>query len=168
MVRRSRTRQLFIRLCHWTPILVALGAMVCIPGCCGNPVPPEDDNGEIVISDEVYIADDDADVAFVEADSTSVVLSYVGNPPDLEVDDILVGGDGGGYLRRVVSVTVDRGTLIVETSEATLSEVIEEGVLEAQGTRCGVGERGGLERACGDEKDRGGGREECQEEQYFG
>ncbi|MBN2564916.1 MAG: SUMF1/EgtB/PvdO family nonheme iron enzyme [Candidatus Eisenbacteria bacterium] len=114
-------------------VLAVLVAVLLFPGCAEGPTEPEDgDDQDIVISEETYIVDDDEDLTFVEADSSSVVLTYVGSPPDIGPGDVLVGGDSGGYLRSVVSVTIDGGTVTVETAEARLSDVIEEGTLEYQ------------------------------------
>ena len=132
MIRRRTTRRLLLRACQWTLVLAVPSSIVCLPGCDSNPVPPENSNGQIVISNETYIVDDDEDVTFVEADSTSITLSYVGVPPDIEAGDILVGGDDGGYLRKVESVAVDSAAVVAQTSQATLSDVIEEGTLEYQ------------------------------------
>jgi len=133
MTRRSVTGQFFLRVLSLAAVLVALCLVVCIPGCSSSVDSDDDDDEEVVISEDAFIVDDVEDVTFVEAGSTSVVLNYVGDPPDIEVDDILVGSDGGGYLRKVVSVTVDGGTITVETAEATLSDVIEEGTLQFDG-----------------------------------
>ena len=138
------------QVCGSLLLLVALCTLAIVPGC--GPKPTEPDGGadqEIVISEETFIVDDVEDVWFDHADSNTVVLGYAGEPPDLQADDILVAGEGGGYLRKVVSVTVDGAILIVETSDATLSDVIEKGTLQFEGVLDPWGamrERGTLEQ----------------------
>lgn len=52
--------------------------------------------------------------------------------PDVEVDDVLVGAEDGGFLRRVTSVERQGSELIAETSQAALTEAVEAGSFEAE------------------------------------
>ena len=50
--------------------------------------------------------------------------------PPVEVGDILVGTENGGFLRRATSVSQADGTVLVQTSTAGLDEVMKLGVFE--------------------------------------
>jgi hypothetical protein len=63
-----------------------------------------------------------------------------GNAPVIEVDDVLVGAQGGGYLGRVRSVDHRGGELVVGIEPAALTDIIENGRLELN-TSVGLGDR---------------------------
>ena len=60
------------------------------------------------------------------------VIEFDGTPPDIEVGDIVVGVEDGGFLRLVTGVTAGKGAapgnkpiLILETLQAALAQVLE-------------------------------------------
>ncbi|MDP7022610.1 MAG: hypothetical protein QGH30_09725, partial [Candidatus Krumholzibacteria bacterium] len=81
-----------------------------------------------VISEETVVLNENSGVTVAEIDSVQIVFDCE-NIDDLpfSVGDILVGEDEGGYLRRVSSVETRRSQVVVQTEEATLADVIEEG-----------------------------------------
>ncbi len=79
---------------------------------------------------ECTVVLDSARVSLVERnDSTGLYVFEVirGPPPDFEIGSILVGAEGGGYIRRVEQVTTVGTQLRVETSIAYVEEAVREG-----------------------------------------
>ena len=50
-------------------------------------------------------------------------IEFSQSVPDIEVDDIIVGDQGLGFLRRVNSVSIQNNVAIMETTQATMEEV---------------------------------------------
>lgn len=67
----------------------------------------------------------------VDADGTTYRYANSGNSQLPAVDSLLFGLDatGGGYLRRILTVTENGAEIIVTTGDASLSEIIDEGEL---------------------------------------
>jgi Notch-like protein len=86
-----------------------------------------DTGSEAVVADEVNVlADEVAAEAAVEEDR--LALPAEGNETLLELEegDVLVSSEGEGFLRKVVSVTQEDGSIIIETVPATLEDVFDE------------------------------------------
>lgn len=62
-------------------------------------------------------------------DTGLIVYTTTEAAPDVQVNDVLIGSTGPGYLRRATSVTFSSGTLTIQTSPASLSDVFESGRL---------------------------------------
>jgi uncharacterized protein (TIGR02145 family) len=88
------------------------------------------DAEDIVINENVVIPEDDPELAIDEVGDEQITISFTGDAPDIEEDDILVGTENGGYLRKVSSVTIDGNIMEVETVEAKLTDAIENGSLD--------------------------------------
>lgn len=70
-------------------------------------------------------------------DSTSLILTsdtvmlnkghleynVIGKAPDIKVNDIIVGADNGGYIKKVTSVNQQPGKIIIESSQGTMEDV---------------------------------------------
>lgn len=84
-------------------------------------------------SKEVVVIDDFPEIRIDEIDEDSVVFGSDGAPgTPIEVGDIVAGSDGGGYLRRVVSVTQSGDRVETETAFVSLAEAVETGVLDGE------------------------------------
>ncbi len=81
-----------------------------------------------VLKDGLVIVDDvpELNVAAVEEDAVSFTTS--GDSP-IQVGDIIVGSDKGGFLRRVEAVSEGKGGVLTQTSKASLAEAIDVGML---------------------------------------
>ncbi len=83
-----------------------------------------------IIADHVRVIDDNPDIILGEVDGNEYVFTYTGSgQPNLQSGDILVGTENGGYLRKVVNVTLDGQQMHVETEKASLAEAVEQGSL---------------------------------------
>jgi len=101
----------------WSFCVVAL-ASVTLLGC------PETG----VVKDGLVVVDDvpQLNVAAVEEDAVAFTTS--GASP-IQVGDIIVGSDKGGFLRRVEAVSETKGGVLTQTSKASLAEAIDFGML---------------------------------------
>jgi hypothetical protein len=83
-----------------------------------------------VLEDGLVIIDDvpEIEVTAVTADSVALGVGSRAAAP-LQAGDIIVGSAQGGFLRRVDAVSESRGSTIVKTSDASLNEVVREGLI---------------------------------------
>jgi len=93
------------------------------------PVPPE-----IIIADNVVVIEEEGTVTLESIDSTTFTYSFVGDQPDIETGDILVGDEYGGYFRKASSITSQGNQLIIETEDAALVEAILQGSFQITDT----------------------------------
>jgi uncharacterized protein YjdB len=76
---------------------------------------PADDSFELISTDE-------------ELAAGTLKYSYTGNPPIIEVGDVLMGVEDT-YLRKVVSVTQGGGQVIAQTVQAAIPEAVDSAVV---------------------------------------
>ncbi|MCK4306009.1 MAG: hypothetical protein KAY24_17350, partial [Candidatus Eisenbacteria sp.] len=108
-------------------LLVLLG-LAFIPACSNDPSKPEEP--VTVISDETVVIDEVSGISVASIDTRLIVFdASAGDPENLPFGerDILVGTENGGYLRRVASIEVAGDSVLVQTEDAVLAEVILEG-----------------------------------------
>lgn len=116
---------------HW--LLILLG-FVFISSCSEDPTGP--DQPTTVISEETVVIDEDSGISIVSIDSSLIVYdASQGDPANLPIadGDILVSVEDGGYLRRVAAIEVNGDSVLVQTDEAVLAEVILEGGISWSG-----------------------------------
>jgi formylglycine-generating enzyme required for sulfatase activity len=114
-------------------VLVVLGSHLF--GCSEDEervTGPETGTDSLVIKENVVAMDTTDSLWVVSMDSTGMVVGYGGVEPGLDVGDVLVGSDGGGYIRRVTAVTVEDSVVWVETEFGTLADVIERGLFRLE------------------------------------
>lgn len=104
-----------------------LGAagLLLLGGCGSDIVEPPPVSSAIVI-DSVQLS--------LTPDSTGqaagrYTFRVLGTAPAIEPDDIIVGAQDGGFLRRVVSVSSIGGEIEVQTTAAALAEAVQDGTL---------------------------------------
>ncbi len=120
----KRTKLLFVML---------IVASLVIFSCSDDSTGP-DDNDEVKIADNTVVINDDIETEPSQINENSIVFEYDQTEPDITVGDILVGyNDTTAYLRKVTDILTSQGTMTVETSQATLDEVIEQGSFEWSG-----------------------------------
>ena len=81
-----------------------------------------------VLEDGLVIVDDVPEIEVTGVSADSVSLAGRAASP-LQAGDIIVGSAQGGFLRRVEAVSESRGSTIVKTSDASLNEVVREGLI---------------------------------------
>ena len=94
------------------------------------------------VSPEIVVLQDATMSAFIRKDGTTYYFgSSAAQIGALTPGDIIVSGEGEGFLRRVLSVKTVGGQYAVETSDATLEDAITEGTVslarEFTGTNAG-------------------------------
>src|SRR5262245_12136316 len=57
------------------------------------------------------------------------VFSHFGSDPRIEVGDILVSDEGDGYIRKIVSITINGNTYTIQTTQGTLEDIYKQGRL---------------------------------------
>jgi len=63
-----------------------------------------------------------------------VVSFFTGSEPPFAVGDIIVGSDGGGFLRRVTDINTDDDVVTTATAAASLAEAVDNGSLSGEVT----------------------------------
>lgn len=85
---------------------------------------------DTIISDKVVILEEEPDVSLDIIKDSTYTFKFTGAPPEVSKDDILIGTENGGYLRRVMSVTIEDSSMIIETDYAVLTDAIITGTLD--------------------------------------
>jgi len=81
---------------------------------------------KIIISDSTYIVPENDSLELVSKLDSVLVFEYVGLPPNIRAGNIIIGTDGGGFLRKVTDVDTTSGDrIIIYTSEASLVDAVE-------------------------------------------
>jgi DNA-binding beta-propeller fold protein YncE len=113
--------------------LVALVAgCAAIAGCgADTPTEPRGGGSGAKISDDVFVVDEKVGLSLVEAADTLLVYDVSGRMPVIPPRAVIVGTDGGGYIRRVRSVLADGNRLLVRTTKAVLADAVFAGILDA-------------------------------------
>lgn len=85
-------------------------------------------------SEEVIVLDEFPTISLDEIWGDIVSFFTGGEATPFEVGDIIVGSDGGGFLRRVTAIDQDQGLVTTETELASLAEAIDDGSLSGEVT----------------------------------
>ena len=83
-------------------------------------------NNNNVLAKEVLIVEKDTAMTLDSVKDNTFTYSYSGSSPKVQSGDILISEKGGGYLKKVISVQDQSGTLIVNTEQASLTDAFEE------------------------------------------
>lgn len=96
-----------------------------------DPEPDPTTDGPIIADNVVVISDESSNLISSEADLESgiYIIEYTTTPSAVVVNDIIVGDEEEGFLRKVNSVTVSGNTQTMETEQATLEDVFEEATI---------------------------------------
>jgi len=108
-------------------IIILLSISILIVISCENPTPPDDNDEEIILSEETVVIDE-TNLSEPDIDSTGTFYSYTftGNPPDINVNDVIIGQTDYGYLRRVTNVAINGNEIVLQTEQACLTDAIKE------------------------------------------
>ncbi len=85
-------------------------------------------------SEEVVVLDNFPSISLEEVWGDVVSFFTGGESTPFEVGDIIVGSEGGGFLRRVLAINQDRNEVMTETEFVSLAEAVEDGSLDGQVT----------------------------------
>ena len=131
--------------------LVALAAgCAAIAGCgADTPTQPRGGGSGVQISGDVFVVDEKTGLSLVDADDSLLVYDVLGRMPAISPGTVVVGADGGGYIRRVRSVLADGRRLYVRTTSAVLGDAVIAGILDAT-TSIGFSGSGGAARNVAD------------------
>lgn len=130
---------------HWLLVLVAVIMLAGLLAACGGPVtpstsgdPPGTVDTQTIIPDTTKVADADTRAALTSYDSDSGVLKFSKGTPvlaNLKPDDVLVSEPSNaapsGYLRKVTAIRQDGPDIVLETTQANLTDAISQGDLKA-------------------------------------
>lgn len=110
-------------------VLVLVFSTMVISGCSKKkstePEPPD-----TIISDKVVVLEEETDVSLDTVRDSTYIFKFTGEPPKVSKNDVLVGIEGGGYLRRAISVTPEDSSITIETGYAVLTDAIIKGSLD--------------------------------------
>lgn len=97
-------------------LVFALGAVIAVSGCASAP-------GEAGVNDRLTVIDQ-----AVEVQPDRLILPRVGNDSllDSQAGDILVSGQGAGFLRKVKTVAITGDDLVIETDPAAMTDALNE------------------------------------------
>lgn len=85
---------------------------------------PTEEVPEAILSPDVIVIDD-AGLGFVSESDGVYVLRFVGDAPDVHPGSILLSATGEGFLRKVLSVSIEGDTIYCNTEQATLEQAFE-------------------------------------------
>ena len=93
---------------------------------CGKSGP------KVILADNTKIPEKDSTFQAVSVEQNKLTFTYLGpaSASNVQVGDILVGGTGGGYLRKVESLDIQGNILTAQTSQASLEDAVKEGRLQ--------------------------------------
>jgi len=116
--------------------LIRFSSLICILlvlSTCkkdNDQIPPEG----VVIAKEVKVIDDNTwKDQFISLDTSNYTITFSNNPSSIQqiIDgDIILSSLGEGLLRRVKNVSTVNDQIIVQTEDATITEVIQQGLIE--------------------------------------
>ena len=89
-----------------------------------SPTGPSDTTDEAVISDTAIVVEQQENITLDTLTEDAITYTFTGQTPDISTGDVLVSGEGNGYLRKVKSVTVEGDKVTVETEQAALTDVV--------------------------------------------
>ena len=126
--------------------LVALAAgCAAIAGCgADTPTQPQGEGSGARISGDVFVVDGKTGLSLVDAGDSLLVYDVLGRMPAIPPGAVVVGTDGGGYIRRVRSVLAGGNRLVLRTTKAVLADAVFTGILDATTS---IGFSGGGEAA---------------------
>jgi len=101
---------------RYSKLLVVMAVGMCSTFFVGCP------------SQDVIVIDDLSGIS-LEKVWDDMVSFFTGKDAPFDVGDIIVGSEGGGFLRRVLGVDKQDGKLLTETEMCSLAEAIEDGAL---------------------------------------
>lgn len=94
-----------------------------------NNEPPPVVPGPVELRENVHVIDTTLmSLDFMASDFTTgtYVFNTSGTPPPLLVNDVIVGAQGEGYIRKIISVTTNGTVVTCQTTQGTMEDVFSE------------------------------------------
>ncbi|MBX2827546.1 MAG: hypothetical protein KTR22_05255 [Flavobacteriaceae bacterium] len=107
--------------------LITLVALLLIMGCTNDD--SNNNQTESEISEKVVVVLDDVSNVIsndFELSNGTYRIEFTEDVPVVNEDDIIVGDEGEGFLRKVTSVNRDNNILVMQTSQATLDDLFDD------------------------------------------
>lgn len=126
---KTRNNRSVYSVCIITTSLI-LCALVLMTGGCEDegPAGPGEPVPWAHIAFNAHIVDaPDSPLEFVYAVDSTYLFTFTDRPPRVGKGDVIVGTADDGYIRRVTGVSVSGSEMILETTEARLSDAILHG-----------------------------------------
>lgn len=105
-------------------LLVLSLVVMFLPGCGGGGGGSA--GPTCTLSKNTVLVDQIQDLKLVSVDEGVYTYSYTDSAPEIKPGQILLSGEGKGYLRKVIAVEDLKGTLRVTTEQASLTDAFEE------------------------------------------
>lgn len=109
----------------------ALPALSSWTGCGGDPSRPSEPSGAPAISIYTTVIPESDDLYLYDRGGTAYTIAWRFNDPGIGYGSIIVGPGDGGYIRRVISCRADNNLYILETEDASLTDAVVSGLIEA-------------------------------------
>lgn len=116
-------------------LFALLAATILLSPSCKKQTEEDPPGDEIVIAEEAKVIEESTwNQNFIAVDSANFTLTFSKNEAieNIKAGDIIVSSAGEGLLRRVSSVEIINNEIIIQTSEATLTELIQQGLVDFQ------------------------------------
>lgn len=105
-------------------------SILCFTSCEKDDETPDEQNDtqdpDAIIADNVeVILTENSELVSSESELSSGIykIQFYETPPEIEVNDIIVGDEGYGYLRRVTSISSSGNELTMQTTQANMEDV---------------------------------------------
>ena len=109
--------------------LIILFTLLIFFGCSEddstNEEPQTQDPNATIADNVVVILEDNSELISSESElSTGIYkFQFTQSVPEIEVNDVIVGDEGLGFIRRVSSVDINDNTITVQTTQGTMEDV---------------------------------------------
>ncbi len=120
-------------------LIVAVALPLVLAACQPDTTKPPDPKGPPIIPDTTKVTDPVTRTALSAFDPATGTMRYAQSTPvlaNLKPDDVLVSEPSSaapnGYLRKVKAISKDGDAVVLETTQASLTDAISEGSLDAQ------------------------------------
>ncbi|MCK4311326.1 MAG: hypothetical protein KAW88_01170 [Candidatus Cloacimonetes bacterium] len=124
------------RIVHLLLCIIIVSSVIMYVGCSKKTTEPDEpDYYDPIIPPTTKVVDEFSSLLISDIDSNYTFTVYKGDPvfDNLQTGNVLVSGISGkapyGYLRKVQTITDNGNTLTITTSEASLSDAIQQGSL---------------------------------------
>ena len=97
-----------------------------------NNAQNQDSNDEPVAENVVVVWDDDSDLISTEDEISNGLykIEFASEIPDVTINDIVIGDQGKGFLRKVVNVSTSENVLTLQTIQANLDDVFNDASIQ--------------------------------------
>jgi len=124
------------KIFHLNQVIVIILILLVTQTCKKDEIEIGPD--ELIIADETNVIPAQAwDTYFESYDTTSNTLTFsagINGDHQIETGDIIISDKGEGLLRKVSSIQTSNNKTIVKTTDASLTDVIEQGSVEFEST----------------------------------